>query len=392
MLSPAAPRTAEPPELDPADPAAVAMALIRCRSITPADGGAQPLLAELLAGLGFTVHPLRFGAVDNLYARIGATTPHLCFAGHTDVVPPGAASWTQDPFAASVRDGVLYGRGACDMKGGVAAFVAAAARHLATGHPHGSISLLITGDEEAEAVDGTVRVLEWMRQHGETPDFCLVGEPSNPTALGQMIKIGRRGSLNAALTVHGTQGHSAYPQRADNPVHRLITALSALTSHKLDAGTPRFEPSSLQVTSIDVGNPATNVIPAAATAKLNIRFNDAHTGASLTDWLHATIAPHAPSHTLNVQVSGEAFLTEPGPAVALLSRAIQSETGLTPALDTGGGTSDARFIAQLCPVAEFGLVGASMHKADECVRLDELETLTRIYTIFIGAFLNGTPA
>jgi succinyl-diaminopimelate desuccinylase len=338
------------------------------------------------------VHRMRFGVVENLYARIGTGVPHLCFAGHTDVVPPGAAVWTQDPFAGSVRDGVLYGRGACDMKGGVAAFVAAAARHLGGAPATGSISLLITGDEEGEAVDGTVRVLEWMRAHGETPDFCLVGEPSNPSALGQMIKIGRRGSLNAVVTVLGVQGHSAYPQRADNPVHRLIAVLAALTGERLDEGTARFEPSSLQVTSIDVGNPATNVIPAAATARLNIRFNDAHTGAGLTDWLHAVIAPHAPRYTLEVQVSGEAFLTEPGAAVQTLSRVVAAETGLTPVLDTGGGTSDARFVAALCPVAEFGLVGASMHKADECVRLDELEALTRIYTGFIGAYLQGAAA
>ncbi len=377
--------------LDATDPVALTAALIRCPSVTPAEGGAQILLADVLGRAGFTVHHLPSGPVANLYARIGIGRPHLCFAGHTDVVPPGAGAWTNDPFSGAVSNGVLYGRGACDMKGGVAAFTAAALRHLKAGPPAGSISLVITGDEEGDATDGTVKIVEWLRAHAEIPDFCLIGEPSNPTHMGQMIKIGRRGSLNATLVVRGIQGHAAYPQRADNPVHRLIRVLAALTASPLDSGTAHFEASSLQVTSIDVGNPATNIIPAAATARFNIRFNDAHSGGSLTAWLRGVVAPLAPDHSLDIAVSGEAFLTQPGPAVDTLVQAVTRVTGRTPTLDTGGGTSDARFFAPFCPVAEFGLVGASMHKVDECVAVDDLETLTRIYTGFIGDFLQDAP-
>ena len=293
------------------EPAGLAAALIRCPSVTPADAGAQDVLAAHLEQAGFAVVRLRFGAIENLFARIGAGRPHLCFAGHTDVVPPGQAGWSDDPFAGVMRDGVLYGRGACDMKGGVAAFAAAACRHVADGMARGSISLLVTGDEEGDATDGTVRVLEWMRAHDEIPDFCLVGEPTNPGALGEMIKVGRRGSLNATLTIRGVQGHSAYPQRADNPVHRLIRVLADLTATVFDSGTARFEATTLQVTSIDVGNPASNVIPAAATARFNMRFNDAHTGAALHALLRRRIAALAPDFELAVQVSGEAFVTEP---------------------------------------------------------------------------------
>lgn len=369
------------------DPLSLAQALIRCPSVTPADAGAQHVLTEALENLGFTVTGLRYGEIENLFARIGDSGPHFCFAGHTDVVPVGAATWRHDPFAAEVRGGVLYGRGACDMKGGIAAFVAAAAQHLAAGPLRGSISLLITGDEEGVAVDGTVRVLEWMRDHGQIPDFCLVGEPTCPVRLGDMVKIGRRGSLNAKVTVHGTQGHVAYPQRADNPVHRLLRALAALTAAPLDAGTEWFEPSSLQVTSIDVGNTVTNVIPAAARAMLNIRFNDRHTGAALSAWLRATLAQHAERFDLDVSISGESFVTQPGPVMDRLCAAIQRETGVEPKRDTGGGTSDARFIARYCPVAEFGLVGASMHQADECVPVEELRCLARIYRGMLSAFL-----
>ena len=369
------------------DPLPLAQALIRCRSVTPADGGAQDVLANALAELGFTVERLPFGTTPNLFARIGAAGPHLCFAGHTDVVPAGDAPWTADPFGGEVRDGVLFGRGACDMKGAIAAFVAAAADHLAGGAARGSISLLITGDEEGPAADGTVRVLEWMAAHGHIPDLCLVGEPTNPGRLGEVIKIGRRGSLNAALTVHGVQGHAAYPQKADNPVHRLVRALSALIAAPLDAGSDWFEPSSLQVTSVDVGNRATNVIPAAASARLNIRFNDLHTGAGLHAWLRAAIAPHAGRFDLDVSISGESFLTQPGPLVDNLRAAIAAASGMEPRLDTGGGTSDARFIAQYCPVAEFGLVGATMHQADEAVPVAELRELARIYRAVLAAML-----
>jgi succinyl-diaminopimelate desuccinylase len=362
--------------MGPTDPLELTRALIRCASVTPLDGGAQAALREALEALGFTVHRLRYGATENLFARLGAGAPHICFAGHTDVVPPGTA-WQHDPFGAEVEAGVLYGRGACDMKGAIGAFVAAIPAVLPL--RQGSISLLITGDEEGPAVDGTVRVLEWMRLHGHIPDMCLVGEPTNPAVLGEVIKIGRRGSLSATLTVRGVQGHVAYPQRADNPVHRLVAALAALTTASLDGGTAWFEPSSLQVTSIDVGNPASNVIPAQAVARLNIRFNDRHTGASLTTWLHETVAPFAPDCSLDITVSGEAFRTEPGPFTTLLAEAVQSVTGVTPRLDTGGGTSDARFIARYCPVAEFGLVGSSMHKADENVHVSDLRQLTTVY-------------
>ena len=275
------------------DPLPLAQALIRCASITPADAGAQTTLADALRRLGFTVTPLRYGQIENLFARIGTGSPHICFAGHTDVVPVGNANWQSDPFGSEVRNDILYGRGACDMKGAIAAFVAAAAQLLADGPPRGSISLLITGDEEGPAVDGTVRVLEWMQANGQIPDFCVVGEPTCPVALGDMVKIGRRGSLNAKITVHGTQGHVAYPQRADNPVHRLIRIADALTAAPLDAGNEWFQPSSLQFTSIDVGNPVTNVIPATASAMLNVRFNSDHTGAALSAWLRAVIAQHA---------------------------------------------------------------------------------------------------
>ncbi len=366
---------------DFADPLELARALIRCPSVTPEDAGAQGALAAALERLGFRVHRLRFGRIENLFARRGEG-PHLCFAGHTDVVPAGdAAGWRAEPFGAELRDGVLYGRGACDMKGAIAAFVAACAAA-----PRGSVSLLITGDEEGDATDGTAKVLDWMAHNGEIPDFCLVGEPTCRAVLGDVIKIGRRGSLNARITVHGTQGHVAYPQRADNPVHRLIAGLGALIAAPLDAGSEFFEPSSLQITSIDVGNPATNVIPAVARAALNIRFNDRHTGAALEAWLRAHLARHAERFDLAATVSGEAFRTPPGPGLERLRDAIERATGVEPALDTGGGTSDARFIARYCPVAEFGLIGSSMHQVDEHVPVAELRALADAYRAVIEAF------
>jgi succinyl-diaminopimelate desuccinylase len=371
---------------DLSDPLPLAQALLRCASVTPADAGAQDVLARMLEQTGFTVTRLRFGQIENLFARIGNGGPHLCFAGHTDVVPVGG-NWRADPFGAEIRDGVLYGRGACDMKGAIAAFAAAVAAHMAEHAAGGSISFLITGDEEGPAVDGTVKVLEWMKANGQIPDFCLVGEPTCPVKLGDMIKIGRRGSLNVVIEIFGTQGHVAYPHRADNPVHRLLRALAALTSVPLDAGSDWFDPSTLQVTSIDVGNTATNVIPASARAMLNIRFNDRHSGASLIEWLRATIAQYAERFELTPSISGESFVTKPGPMVEILQRAIFEATGVAPRLDTGGGTSDARFIAQYCPVAEFGLVGATMHQVDECVPVAELRDLARIYRGVIAAFL-----
>ena len=369
------------------DPLPLAQALIRCPSVTPADAGAQGILTEALAEVGFTVTKLRFGETDNFLARIGAGSPHFCFAGHTDVVPPGSGEWVHSPFEGVVAGDTLFGRGACDMKGAVAAFVAAAARHLAAGKPYGSISLLITGDEEGVATDGTVRVVDWMRDQNIVPDFCLVGEPTNAVRLGETIKIGRRGSLNASIVVLGVQGHVAYPQRADNPVHRLIRILGSLTEAPLDAGNEWFEPSSLQVTSIDVGNTANNVIPASARARVNIRFNDHHTGADLAAWLRSQVASYADKFDLEVAVSGEPFLTAPGPYVARLRDAIAAVTGLRPRLDTGGGTSDARFITNLCPVAEFGLVGATMHKTDECVPVADLYHLASIYEAVLAAFM-----
>jgi succinyl-diaminopimelate desuccinylase len=375
-----------------ADPLPLAQRLIRCNSVTPADGGTQDVLAKALTRLGFTVHRLRYGEIENIFARLGADRPHICFAGHTDVVPAGASGWRGDPFGGEVRDGVLYGRGACDMKGAIAAFVAGVAAYLETRPPEagasrGSISLLITGDEEGPAVDGTAKVLEWMRTHDQIPDFCLVGEPTCPVKLGDMVKIGRRGSVNFKIEVHGTQGHVAYPHRADNPVHRLVSALAALTAAPLDAGTDWFEPSSLQIVSVDVGNTATNVIPALAKASLNIRFNDRHSGASLIAWVKAVLARHAERFDVEASISGESFITKPGPMVDILRRAIVGATGVEPKLDTGGGTSDARFIANYCPVAEFGLVGATMHQTDERVPVAELRELARIYRDTIAAFL-----
>ncbi len=369
------------------DPLALAQSLLRCASVTPADAGAQDVLAGALEAIGFTVTRLRYGEIANLFARIGTEAPHICFAGHTDVVPEGASTWTSGPFAGDIRDGVLYGRGACDMKGAIASFVAAAADHLKGGAPKGSISLLITGDEEGPAIDGTVRVLEWMQANNQVPDFCIVGEPTNPVALGDMIKVGRRGSVNMTLTVHGTQGHVAYPHRVDNPVHRLVRIAAALTAAPIDAGSAFFEPTSIQITSIDVGNSATNVVPASAKLMLNIRFNERHSGASLAAWVRATAERHAERFDLDVSISGESFLTPVGPEIEALTAAIAEATGREPKLDTGGGTSDARFIARYCPVAEFGLVGQTMHQVDECVPVDELRDLARIYRAVLGKLL-----
>ena len=375
----------------PTDPLPLAQALIRCPSVTPVEGGALGVLEAALRPLGFTCTRLTFGEVDNLFARRGTGGPHLCYAGHTDVVPPGAEGWTEDPFGAVVRDGVLYGRGACDMKGGIAAFVAGLTDFLATHPDHeGSISLLITGDEEGPSVDGTAKVLEWMAANGQIPDMALVGEPTSKAELGDVTKIGRRGSMTAYITVRGIQGHSAYPQRADNPVHRLIRVLHRLTAEPLDQGSAWFEPSTLQVTGFDVGNTASNVIPAAARAFLNIRFNDLHSSAALTARIRAVIEAEAPDHDLAVSVSGESFLTAPGPFVEALKRAIRRATGRETRLDTGGGTSDARFIARYCPVAELGGVGSTMHQVNECVPVRELRDLAALYRTVLEECLAGS--
>ncbi len=365
-------------------PLALAQALIRCPSVTPEDGGAIEVLQTALQTLGFACRRLPFGAeqgrpvIENLYARWGRNGPNFCFAGHTDVVPAGQG-WSVDPFAAAVIDGVLYGRGAADMKGAIASFVAAVARLLQQQPPAGSISLLITGDEEGRGLDGTQAVLRQLRSEGEKLDVCVVGEPTNPQALGEMIKVGRRGSLNARLTVLGSPGHAAYPHLADNPLPRLLAMLQAITAAPLDQGSAHFQPSTLALTSIDVGNQASNVIPGRGEARFNIRFNDLHRGTDLAAWLRRQCDSIGGAYELDVEISGESFLTPPGPLAAALQRAAQAVTGRTPELSTSGGTSDARFIKDACPVAEFGLVGHSMHKADERVALADLEALTAIY-------------
>ncbi len=371
------------------DPIALLQDLLRCRSVTPADDGALSVVAHALEMMGFEVTRLAFGPegeqTPNLYARLGTGKPCLCFAGHTDVVPPGEG-WSCDPFAGDIKDGHIYGRGTADMKGGVAAALAAVARRLEAGPLKGSLAFLITGDEEGPARYGTKSVLEWMKERGEAPDFCLLGEPTNPAEMGDVIKIGRRGSMNVVITVKGVQGHVAYPHLADNPIHRLVPILSDLTSRTLDQGSEWFAPSSLQITSVDVGNPATNVIPAMAQARVNIRFNDLHTSESLRNWIGDVVSYHAPEATMEVAVSGESFLTDPGTEVGQLSEAVQAVTGRQPKLDTGGGTSDARFITHCCPVAEFGLVGATMHKRDEHVSLASVEQLTQVYLEFMQRF------
>ena len=368
-----------------AHPLALARALIRCESVTPEDGGALDVLQRVLQTLGFTCHRLPFeepgtAPVDNLYAKRGEGRPNFCFAGHTDVVPAGdRAVWTRDPFAAVVEDGVLYGRGASDMKGAIAAFVAAAARFGAAGAGAASLSLLITGDEEGPAINGTRKVLDWLAARDETLDTCLVGEPTNPEELGEMVKIGRRGSLNGTLRVAGRQGHVAYPALADNPLPRLVALLNALLALKLDEGTDHFQPSRLELTSIDVGNEATNVIPGAAVVRFNVRFNDRHTGASLERTIRAHLDATGEPYDLAIEVSGEAFVTPPGRLSTIIAESVAAVTGMTPTLSTTGGTSDARFIKNHCPVAEFGLLSRTMHRTDECVPVESLEQLTDIY-------------
>jgi succinyl-diaminopimelate desuccinylase len=377
------------------DPVALAQALIRRPSVTPADAGAMDVLQQTLADLGFRCRRLRFGEIENLYARHGDGRPNLCFAGHTDVVPVGdAEAWTTDPFEGEIRLGALYGRGSVDMKGAVAAFAAAAARAIADGSVKGSISFLITGDEEGVAVDGTVKVVEALLAEGEAVDHCIVGEPSSSEKLGDMIKVGRRGSLNAWITVEGVQGHVAYPQRAANPIPVLIGLLQRLGAHELDEGYPEFQPSNLEVVDLEVGNPATNVIPARAAARLNIRFNPNHTGRSLSDWLAGECTASARAFPagkvdLRVAASGEAFYTEPGRFVDVVAKAVKAATGEAPALSTSGGTSDARFIRALCPVVEFGLVGTTMHKVDEHAPVREIETLTEAYGEIIRRYFEA---
>jgi succinyl-diaminopimelate desuccinylase len=379
--------------LDPTviNPAALAAALIRRPSVTPKDEGALDLVAAALEKLGFDCRRLVFGDIHNLYARRGNRSPNLCFAGHTDVVPTGAAeAWSFDPFSASLRDGALCGRGAVDMKGAIAAFITAVERFLNERGRDlaGSISLLITGDEEGDAVNGTRKVLEWLAERGEKIDGCLVGEPTSAQSLGDMIKIGRRGSMTGRLTVHGVQGHTAYPHLADNAAHRLVAMLHALTAAELDRGSEHFQSSTLQVSTIDIGNPASNVIPAAARAVFNIRFNDCWTSEQLGRWLRQRLDEAGGRYTLDISVGGEAFVVAPGMLSDCLAEAIRRVTGRTPELSTTGGTSDARFIRAHCPVAEFGLVGLTMHKVDERVELSDLNDLTAIYQTFLDLFFD----
>jgi succinyl-diaminopimelate desuccinylase len=384
----------------PADPIDIARGLIRCRSVTPEEGGALAYLQALLARTGFEVHRAIFAApgtapVDNLYARIGNARPNLLFAGHTDVVPPGSESaWSHPPFAGELADNRLYGRGAVDMKGGIACFVAAALDYLEAhgGRPKGSISLLITGDEESIAVNGTVKLLKWAAERGESFDHCILGEPSNVKTLGDTIKAGRRGSLNGTLIVIGRQGHVAYPERADNPIPGLLSLIAALQA-PLDEGSDHFAPSNLEFTSIDVGNTAVNLIPGEARARFNTRYNDRHSQAALKTMIERRAKAAAGDrvrYTFEWQPSNaDVFMTKPGPFTDLASTAIAEITGLHPKLSTTGGTSDARFIKNYCPVLECGLVGQTMHQVDEHVALEDLRTLTTIYRRIIEKYFEA---
>lgn len=373
--------------MSPTDPARLTADLIRCPSVTPEEGGALELLEQLLSAAGFDCARADRGGISNLFARWGAKGHARTFGfnGHTDVVPVGdEAAWTVDPFGAEEKDGILYGRGATDMKSGVAAFAAAAIDFVQTTPPDGAVILTITGDEEGDALDGTTALLDYMQEQGEAMSVCLVGEPTCPNTMGEMIKIGRRGSLSAWFTVTGKQGHSAYPHRANNPLNAMARLMDRLASHELDQGTEHFDASTLAVVTIDTGNPATNVIPAQSRATVNIRFNDAHSGASLTEWLRAEAdkveAEFGTTIDMQVKISGESFITPPGALSDLVSTAVAAETGVTPELSTTGGTSDARFVKSHCPVVEFGLVGKTMHQVDENVEIAQIHQLKAIYS------------
>jgi len=370
----------------------LAQAMIRCPSVTPEEAGVLAVLAKALQGAGFTTRRLDFvepGTPDiaNLYASIGSGSPHFCFAGHVDVVPVGELrAWTVDPFAADIIDGTLYGRGAADMKAAIAAFVAAAQQYRAQHDNKGTISLLITGDEEGPAINGTKKMLQALSAEGVRFDACVVGEPTNKAKFGDMMKVGRRGSMTGHLTVQGVQGHIAYPHLADNPVHRLARMMAALIEKPLDNGNEFFEASSLQFYTADVGNPTNNLIPAAAKASFNIRFNNIHTSQSLERDVRAKLDAISGNYTLEISVSGEAFFTEPGPLSALVAGAINEVTGKQPELSTTGGTSDARFIRNYCPVVEFGLIGQTMHKVDERAALADIAQLQEVYRLVLERF------
>ena len=375
-----------PKDFSPVDAAELTRALIRCPSVTPTEGGALVVLAELLGKAGFECTRVDRNGTPNLYARWGAKAHAKTFGfnGHTDVVPVGdVAAWTADPFGAEIRDGLIWGRGATDMKSGVAAFAAAAVDFVTNTPPDGSVVLAITGDEEGDATDGTVALLDWMEAEGEKMSLCIVGEPTCPAKLGDMMKIGRRGSMNAHFVVKGVQGHSAYPHRAKNPLPAMARLMDRLASHELDKGTDHFDASTLAVVTIDTGNPASNVIPAQCKGTVNIRFNDLHSGASLTAWLEAEASKVAKEFDVQVEmkvkISGESFLTPPGALSELVSKAVEAETGMVPVMSTTGGTSDARFVKSHCPVVEFGLVGNFMHQVDERVPVEEVHALKAIY-------------
>ncbi|MBI1383414.1 MAG: succinyl-diaminopimelate desuccinylase [Rhizobiales bacterium] len=387
----------------PPDPVELARELVRCASVTPEEGGAISLLEKVLGAAGFRCRRLRFeapgtAAVENLFARIGTGGPHICFAGHTDVVPPGdPASWRHPPFAGVIEDGVLHGRGVADMKGAIAAFVAAALARTGQqgGLGTGSISFLITGDEEGPAVNGTVKVLEWMAANGQVPDHAVVGEPTNPREIGDEIKIGRRGSVTGRLVVTGRQGHVAYPRLAANPVPAMLAALGALTGTPLDAGNAHFEPSNLEVTTVDVGNATENVIPERIRATFNVRFNDLHTQASLrvllAERVRRVLEGRDVSHDLTFSGSAESFLTSPGPLVDCMAGAVEAVTGRKPRLSTAGGTSDARFIKDYCPVIEMGLINQTMHQVDERMAVARIAELRDVYSAFLDRYFLTIP-
>ena len=376
------------------DPVSLTQALIRRPSVTPADAGAMDIVEQTLSGLGFACRRMTFGQIENLYARYGSARPNLCFAGHTDVVPVGdAAAWSREAFAADIVDDVLIGRGAVDMKSAIAAFAAACADAIEAGEVKGSISFLITGDEEGVATDGTVKVVQALQAEGEVIDHCIVGEPTSSERFGDMVKIGRRGSINVNITVEGIQGHVAYPHRAANPIPVLVALLARLQETELDQGYLGFQPSNLELTNFDVGNPTTNLIPAEARARLNIRFNPNHTGQSLADWIAGEALTAQEGFQGNVivkpTISGEAFLTEPGDFTQLISSAVTDVAGSPPDLSTTGGTSDARFIRALCPVVEVGLVGKTMHSVDERAPVSEILQLQAVYREIIRRYFTA---
>jgi len=383
------------PVFAPIDPVQLTADLIRCPTVTPAEGGALVLLEDLLTEGGFTCTRVDRGGISNLFARWGRPGANRSFGfnGHTDVVPVGdVAAWTHDPFGAEIVDGWMYGRGATDMKSGVAAFAAAAIDFVRQTPPDGAVILAITGDEEDVAADGTVALLDWMAANNEQMSVCLVGEPTCPNVMGEMMKVGRRGSLTARFEARGVQGHSAYPHRANNPLNAMVRLMDQLATHEMDQGTDHFDPSTLAITTIDTGNVATNVIPATCRATVNIRFNDSHSGATISNWLRMQAAAMQAAtdvqFEVSIKISGESFVTPPGELSALVARAVQAETGVQPELSTSGGTSDARFVKDHCPVVEFGLVGKTMHQVDERVEVAQIHQLKTIYSRILTEYFS----